>query len=1455
MSTCYQNPVVRDGTSQQQRLVKALLPEFVSVDERNFSDLKKFVLDFSKMLRFYSENDESESLDWYAFFDKKINEKGNTDPQYALFQAFLELFKVAQNDLNSLTKRHLDFFYKEVLKLKEKAAVPDQVFIIFELAKHVSTKGHLIKEGTRLKAGKDPLGNNVFYEAKQDLVVNKAQVAELKGLFKDLDKSLLYASPIANSSDGLGAGIETDSQSWIPFGSADRPDTLADIGFAIASPILHLAEGIRTVRISVTFDGTGTLDHLDQSDIEQAFDLYLSGKKEWLRPSEFEFITGHEEFRAYAAKRVLKFVNSCQIWKEIAGEEPARGLVFDSPTSGYGDQVRDYDIGKTVAKKMLEKRAELPNQQFSSLDEIRSVDGIGIDKINDLLYSFSDTFHATRIVGNTLHLTRTLLKDKKAVVGYNQEKLLDPLDTQLPVAKLLLNNKQSSFIYDELIDLNITKVHVEVDVDEVKNLVVQNDQTVMDPAKTILPFGIIPVPNGSFYIGNQEVFQKKLSELKIHINWHGLPEEDFGCYYEFYPGNEDVSCPNNETNQTQSTNGTTIKRNNGSFVADLTILDKKEWKSVGSDRQLFEYQSLTDPVKDSATVEALSDLLDAIDRDPSLEPFDTYDHSSQKGFARLTLGVVDFGHKDYQIAFTRRVLQNLKEDLGDASLFPNEPYNPQINGVSIDYKSFVTIDLKSPSEDQIEQYFHITPFGAAARKPSSKAIKFLPQYKSEGEFYIGLEKFDPSQSSTLSLLFQILEGSEEPEAEKSDISWSYLSNNQWIPFEQFDILAEGTNELLTSGIVNFSVSKSATRNNTVLTDGLHWIKVSVSKGTEAIPEFVDVLSQAVIAQFQDNKNDPNYLSAALANESISKLEISDSAIDSVSQPFASFGGNVKEQSNLFYRRISERLRHKQRAITIWDYERIALEAFPSIYKAKCLNHTRFLGKIESFNQVAPGHTTVIVVSNVQNKNSVNLIQPKASLNLLTEIQDYLDQYNPPGTELHVQNPIYEQIQVNFKVKFRPGFDLGFYKRKLEDEIKAFLSPWAYDQSPDIVFGGKIHQSMIIDFVDERPYVDYVISFKMYHKAAKEEPLAEATATTSASVLCSIGQVNSYGDHVIEVLEKDIDCDLPSFKDNIVDPPSVVLSKDECRSEEEEPEPNGEDPYEYSSPDPELCPEPEQIDECEDVTGTDPKEVNVLTDSDNEEYFIKIDLSTARGGEEDDDDDDRPAYQLTLKELNMVYLLPTSVFRMVNLDVTEITGDKSLKVVGDVTGFKNKSKRIVENTYRFFKDPDRLNIKEIGDFKDGQTSIEVTSKIKSKLQEGDHINISRNTGNQFCQVYLPQLTQQMVEDGAWLKLQIVTDHGQNISLLASRENGKDRLQALGSSSTTRSSVRLNNDEFSCSLLATAFNPRSGYNDCGWKVIAENENYYQECVDANLTQLWEDRFLDEYTSNCNDDDDDD
>ena len=45
--------------------------------------------------------------------------------------------------------------------------------------------------------------------------------------------------------------------------------------------------------------------------------------------------------------------------------------------------------------------------------------------------------------------------------------------------------------------------------------------------------------------------------------------------------------------------------------------------------------------------------------------------------------------------------------------------------------------------------------------------------------------------------------------------------------------------------------------------------------------------------------------------------------------------------------------------------------------------------------------------------------------------------------------------------------------KLNEELRRFLSPWAYEESSDIAIGGRIHANRIVDFVERRDYVDYV----------------------------------------------------------------------------------------------------------------------------------------------------------------------------------------------------------------------------------------------------------------------------------------------------------------------------------------------------------------------------------------------
>ncbi len=111
---------------------------------------------------------------------------------------------------------------------------------------------------------------------------------------------------------------------------------------------------------------------------------------------------------------ILDFLNTAANASAIAGIEHKEGPVFDDPEEGYGDQVRDYDIGKTVAQKIINKRNSLGG--FTNLNQLANISHFAKDKFNDLLYSFSKrvteisavrfNFHSAAITNDALNIRR-----------------------------------------------------------------------------------------------------------------------------------------------------------------------------------------------------------------------------------------------------------------------------------------------------------------------------------------------------------------------------------------------------------------------------------------------------------------------------------------------------------------------------------------------------------------------------------------------------------------------------------------------------------------------------------------------------------------------------------------------------------------------------------------------------------------------------------------------------------------------------------------------------------------------------------------------------------------------------------------------------------------------------------------------------------------------------------------
>ena len=1099
----YRNPLVRDGDSQNDRLLKALMPDYVKVDERSRNDLVCFAKKYAKLIQYYDKN-HLRTSSWEVFFN---DETKKDQPHFTLFLAFLRLFRYAQNDINTITGRHLDYYYKEILKLRSNPAIPDTSHLLFKLAKN--TDRHLINKGTLLKAGKDDLGKDLFYATDHDLVVNKSSIESFKTIFveslEQTDGSLkkiegygVYAAPIANSTDGIGADLDAEELNWKTFGTSqsgtqiDQAVPKATIGFAIASPILHLKEWKRGIILRLTFDSKITVNFLPYffSNVIQTSKFTVND----IKALESILIRDLSTKGKPLSEEDIKLL--ADVKAEIMAKAPSLNVDIVAQIEGSTDTKKYLETGLKIACK-----TQLVDAFIVSLTGSKG--WLEPMTINGILAS-----------DRQIELVINLSHEDPAVVAYNTDVLMDQFDTNSPVVKVLLNNELAEeatslrFHYHFLKDLNLKAISIKVEVEGIKSLLLQSDQATLDANKPFMPYGPIPSIGSNLYIGSEEAFQKKLDNFSLNFNWKDVPS-DLQTHYTSYNTALNEASPDSIIDP--------IKNN--IFTSKIQLLKDLGWKdlSIRSDGtshtngifSLFDEEDATL----TRTVEVFprkTDNLPDYERAPSFQPIKQYDNTTLTGFIRLHLNgpaIKDFnafGHKWYPKLYTETIVKKVT-DVTFTDPLPNEPYTPIIDSMSLNYESSVFIHINGHSDEQ-EEYFHIAPFGHRKRSfltTEKESLTMLPCYEDEGTLYLGISELQAPQN--VSVLFQMNEKSVNHEfVGKVEVNWSYLSKNSWKDFTAKQILSDTTDLLTKSGIIRFDVPKDITDGNTLLAKDLYWLRATVAANTRGVADAISIKAQAVTATFMDLGNDPKHLAKPLQSTSIKKFKINDAAVKSIEQPYVSFDGELKENNASFYTRVSERLRHKRRAISIWDYERLILATFPTIYKVKCLNHTFFPtgATINCHTEMTPGAVTIIVIPKVEEASVLeSKLAPITNVITINRIKKYLSEITSPFIALRqklvVRNPVYEEVKIKCNVKFHPGYDIGYYKKELETDIKKFLSPWAFNDDRDITFERKIYKSVVIDYIEELPYINFVCCFEMYHLTSENQEETD-TDTIEAS---------------------------------------------------------------------------------------------------------------------------------------------------------------------------------------------------------------------------------------------------------------------------------------------------------------------------------------------------------------------
>jgi hypothetical protein len=287
-----------------------------------------------------------------------------------------------------------------------------------------------------------------------------------------------------------------------------------------------------------------------------------------------------------------------------------------------------------------------------------------------------------------------------------------------------------------------------------------------------------------------------------------------------------------------------------------------------------------------------------------------------------------------------------------------------------------------------------------------------------------------------------------------------------------NVLEDGTNGLIKSGVIKIKIPNSLQIDNTRLDEGKFWVKAEYEDIENLNSRVKDIFTQAV-----NIRSSEVFLKTSIEGmfqrENVKISQISNKSLQSVSNPVYLSTTFILERDLEFYTRISERLRHKNRAVTNWDMERIILEKFDRV------ETVRVYGRNNYPQELVQGSTTQIVVipKNIgANSNSNN--QNEFNIDELMEIKSFIKKFVSPFAKIEVCNPIFEELKVRCRIQFRDDSKSSSLKIKLNQELVNFLSPNSWDADNDNLFEKSITKSDIYKFINDRSYVEKIYKFSV-----------------------------------------------------------------------------------------------------------------------------------------------------------------------------------------------------------------------------------------------------------------------------------------------------------------------------------------------------------------------------------------
>lgn len=1060
-------------------------------------------------------------------FETRLS-SGSIDPALALLLANLKVLHDTKQRLNDFPDRHVRFYYEDILGLSPKGANGGRVLL--EITPSVA--GIRLEAGTTLTA---TTGRNqaTGFRLSEPVELTPGRIEKVYKLRYERPRKGSFLC-CGNFVTGIRrASIDAEKREPTRLFSPAPNSPEPTLGLMVESQILNLAEGRREIRIRLeiaqrrtTFSNSEIQEtwkfakklsklkmiefvnkKIDKVSLDQASlitkipiisELYPNIKQNQLKKEIFDSISESLEcIRHPETPKDFQFnINPFEIallslLKHANSEEQVRatfGIVMANIVLSSGEYLPSEEIKQEFralatqlryAERDPERREQMGNSQAAQAiaDLIPEESDLSPEKekrkFEELFYTlFSDAFEVQLTTENGMITARQIKIERnpeKAPPGLTLRVDLDsavpaitpPRGAMAPGARITLAEGARFMPVSFFEAYDLSAVHISVEVVGLRKLSAFSDDGPLDLSQPILPFGAQPRNGASLFVGAPEIACKRVESIRVKYLLAELPRlPEGGEFDEYYAGYGAGFTPPDPT-------------------FGLSYLTSNGWQPLASDENSL--------LRDAEIVSETSrqQTLACTIRDPCPPPIAGTSrkaflkrHDIRAGLLRFDLqcGVDGFGIDAYPLALAR-ALRGSWLPLREQKT-PNPPYIPKFSSLTVDYTASTRIMTNaSYSAEPGDRIVQIGPFGTQEIFPKSSrpnAGVFGPRL-ADGVLYIGVS--GTSGPTRISILFEMCDTDHErlPGSEP-EIRWQFLGIGDWVKLEPWRILADSTESLSRSGVIVIDLPESAVPMPVI--DDVDasgesppylWLAVTSQSRLDTFPTLTRVSLNGAIAK-------PDVLSnPRLVKNAVWALNPPIEGVAGVraSAPFGSH--SIAESQAKFRARVAEGLRHRQRAVTPWDIERLTLEAFPDVWRAACFPLDYANGRIPN-----PGHATLVVLPYPPATATDEPAKSRTfSTATLRKIQEFVLKRSSRSLQLTVRNPSFEWLQIRAIITFNDAIDSGPLIRRLKLDVSRRLSVWTAP-SPLDAPGWSIDLNEIGSFVEALSYVHAVRDLEILH---------------------------------------------------------------------------------------------------------------------------------------------------------------------------------------------------------------------------------------------------------------------------------------------------------------------------------------------------------------------------------------